>query len=363
LIGGGALLLFAVGTNVQAGWVLTTAALLLGILAAGVALPLTALRGVEVTRAVPKTATAGLPVPVTIAVANTSRRPKGMFRITDSFCGDGWAYVGGVAPGTSREYVGDRLGARRGVYSSGACTIETGAPFGLVNVRRAAPIGSPIVVYPRVYPVPERALHGRSPASATTDDVSSVREYKPGDPLKHIHWRSVAKRGRLVVREFESERIVEAAVVAQLPPDRDVGDAVASIACSFALAFLRRGEVQLIDASDDETRVTRTRSSDRVLDWGARLEPRNVDISELIGRVDVGNAVVYVGEAASIDVAAMSKLSARTSALSVVLVRELDSEQGVVEQIVARLRASGVAVAEVAPSDVETWFSKECAFA
>src|SRR5688572_9656143 len=140
---GGAVLLFAVGTNVQAGWVLVIAALLLGILVAGIVLPIRSVRGIEVQRHVPRRANAVQKMPVTISVTNTGERARGLFRVNDDFCGPGWAVVDVISPGQTRDYLGTRDGARRGVYTHGTITIETGAPFNAIRVKKTASIRSP----------------------------------------------------------------------------------------------------------------------------------------------------------------------------------------------------------------------------
>lgn len=363
-------MLFAVGTNVQAGWVLTIAALLLGVLVVGMLLPLSALRGIEISRHVPRTADAGRPVSVTIAVTNTSRSLRGMFRIADHFCGDGWAFVGAVGPGQEREFVAERHDARRGVHADGPCSVETGAPFGVMRVRREARLSSPIVVYPKTYAVPDRSLAGPLgwPAPSATGDVSSVRDYRPGDPLRHIHWRSVAKRGRLVVREFDRERQVDAAVIAHLHDDPagdpNVGDAVATVAASFALALVRAGEVQLVSADAGHVSSTGTRSSERVLDWGARLLPGDASLSSLIARVAASASVVCVCAGRDVDVATLARLAGNTSVLAVLV----DDHPGdssptrapATSRNASQLRASGVRVAVVDPSALDGWFANGC---
>ncbi len=364
------MLLFAVGTNVQAGWVLAVAALLLGILVAGIVLPLTALRGVVISRRAPPRATAGDRVPVTIAVDNASRGLRGMFRVTDDFCGRGWAYVRAVGAGARREFVGERSDARRGVHTDGTCVLESGAPFGVMTVRRTMTVGSRIVVHPRTYPVPDRLLVGRAdwPAPAATGDVSSVRDYRPGDPLRHVHWRSVAKRGRLVVREFDREHLVDTAVIARLPAspqrcegvegadtDPGTGDAIASVACSFAIAMLRGGDVQLIGAGEDDAHATRTASSDRVLDWGAQLAPGGAPLARLLEDVRGATTVLCVCDPDSADAAALAALGGRV-ALHVVVVAGPGAEGAEVAAAVMNLRAAGVSVADVRADAIGEWF-------
>ncbi|RII98410.1 DUF58 domain-containing protein, partial [Clavibacter michiganensis subsp. insidiosus] len=53
-----------------------------------------------------------------------------------------------------------------------------------------------------------RDLEGRATRDLTDSDVSfqSLREYVPGDPVRHIHWRSTAKTGVHMVRRFEETR-------------------------------------------------------------------------------------------------------------------------------------------------------------
>ena len=45
----------------------------------------------------------------------------------------------------------------------------------------------------------------RSKALDITPHASGVREYVPGDPMKRIHWPSTARRGQLIVKEFEQD--------------------------------------------------------------------------------------------------------------------------------------------------------------
>jgi uncharacterized protein (DUF58 family) len=349
---GGALLLFAVGTNVQAGWVLAVAALLIGILIAGVLMPLRGLTGVTVTRAVPRTAVAGDRVPVTLGVENRSSGTRSLFRVTDDFCGRAFAIVGSLAPRQSRTYQADREGARRGVHRSGVCELQTGAPFGVLRVNKRVELESPIVVYPKTYDASAWRLRGPSafPAPSSVGDVSSVRDYRPGDPLRHIHWRSVARRGRLVVREFDRETQATTAIVADVPSDPDVADAVASVACSIANAALRDGEVTLGGS--------RTRSSDAVLEWGARLAADGERSSAQLDGADRAEAVIYTGTASLAPVDRLRGVASSTS-LNAVLITEADGDGA--DAVAAQLRGSGGQVAVLRPDEVEAWISGGCA--
>jgi uncharacterized protein (DUF58 family) len=350
-IGGGALILFGVGTNVQAGWVLVVAALMLGILVAGLVYPLRALSGIEVTRRVPATATAGQQLGVDITITNASRRMRVLVRATDDFCGKGWAVAGLLFPRQSRTFASRRTEVRRGVYTSGECVLDSGAPFGVVQAARTVSLRSPLTVYPRVYDIDPKRMTGPGgwPELAAVGDVSSVRDYRPGDPLRHIHWRSVARRGRLVVREFDHERHADIAIVADPPADPDAADAVASVACSLALGARNGGrEVSLVSASNGAARSTSGRTVDAVLDWGARLNPSGTSLSALLRAAGEVPAVVCVCDGS--DLGALVDIASGTS-LFVVIVGEADA---------GRLVAAGADVATLAAGEVEAWFRAGC---
>ncbi|MGB1252033.1 MAG: DUF58 domain-containing protein [Candidatus Promineifilaceae bacterium] len=103
---------------------------------------------------------------------------------------------------------------RRGRFQLGPWLLRTSDPFGLFELTIRYDAVQEIVIHPPVHvdlPVvlPSgsgsgelRSLRRREQALV---NVSSVREYRPNDPLKHIHWRSSAKRGNLLVRQFDED--------------------------------------------------------------------------------------------------------------------------------------------------------------
>jgi uncharacterized protein (DUF58 family) len=301
--------------------VLLVAALLGGIAISGVLLGLRGLAGIDVTRSVPRIATAGRPLPVTLEISNRGRAYRGLVLVDDRFCGDGAAFARSVRPGRSTRFRGLRYGCRRGVYEGGPAAIETGFPFGIVRARKQVTIASPLVVYPRTFDVSTRlpAGGGALPAAAPFGDVSSVRDYHAGDPLRHIHWRTVARRGQLAVREFDEERRARMSIVAIVPEDRDLADAIASVATSLALGALREaGEVTLLTPGG----AVHERSADAVLEWGARLAAGVLEIPDTRHTVCVRPA------------------DDGSSALVVI--------------------AGGERIAELRPEEVEAWFARGC---
>ena len=104
------------------------------------------------------------------------------------------------------------LGRARGHYRTGPLMVRTTDPFGLVRLDRTFTATSEVVVTPQVHDL-GRASGGGSGGSAGeaqprrlgvsgTDDVL-VREYRQGDDVRRIHWRSTARSGELMVRREE----------------------------------------------------------------------------------------------------------------------------------------------------------------
>lgn len=265
----GSLALFAVGTNVQAGWVFAITALLFGFLFLGLLLPFRALNGVEITRLAPASTIAGEPVEVVLRVRNAARGLRGLVRVDDDFLSPGAGVVSHLWPGESVELASERKPSRRGIFTGGTCTLRTGAPFGAMIVTRSERPSSTTIVYPRTFDArPKRLMGSAGTSGAHSDDVATVREYRPGDPLRHVHWRSSARRGELVVREFEAPARPPVIVAAHVDTDGEVADAVAAVACSLALGALRDGyEVQMLPGPREAATTT------SVLEWGARLAP------------------------------------------------------------------------------------------
>jgi uncharacterized protein (DUF58 family) len=72
-----------------------------------------------------------------------------------------------------------------------------------------------------------------------SEEFVALRDYRAGDPLRHVHWRSSARTGRLVVKEFEDEFFVRHALVldtfaafAQAAAFEDAVSLAASFACT-----------------------------------------------------------------------------------------------------------------------------------
>lgn len=150
-----------------------------------------------------------------LLVRNQGRTPKLWLEVRDlSTLPDHQAsqVVIGLGGGQESGWGARTLCRQRGRFQLGPVKLTSGDPFGLFEASRVIPQTNPLVVYPATFDlvslnVPTGALPGgdavRRRTHYVTPNASSVRDYAPGDALSRIHWRSTARRDRLMVKEFE----------------------------------------------------------------------------------------------------------------------------------------------------------------
>jgi uncharacterized protein (DUF58 family) len=147
---------------------------------------------------------------------------------------------------------------RRGVLRFNGVTLARPDPLGLFRAFKTIPSPQSTLVLPKRYPLPPIALPGTMKYQAggialasnvgQSDEFVALRDYRHGDPMRHIHWRSWAKAGKPVVREFEDEFFVRHALVLDTfcdHPRTDVFEEAVSVAASFAYSV--RTQESLLD--------------------------------------------------------------------------------------------------------------------
>lgn len=103
---------------------------------------------------------------------------------------------------------------RRGIVPVGPVRTVRADPVGLVRRELVWTESAELVVHPRTIGVPStstgliRDLEGTPTRDLTSSDVAfhALREYQPGDERRYIHWKSTAKTGTFMVRQFEQTR-------------------------------------------------------------------------------------------------------------------------------------------------------------
>jgi hypothetical protein len=137
--------------------------------------------------------------------------------------------------------------SRRGVVNLTGLTIARPDPFGFFNACMTVSLPQSLLVLPKRYDLPPIGLAGNrryqsgGVALASTvgdsEEFISMRDYRPGDPLRKIHWKSWAKTGKPVVKEYQDEFFVRHALILdtfQNTEHSEILEEAVSIAASFA---------------------------------------------------------------------------------------------------------------------------------
>ena len=136
----------------------------------------------------------------------------------------------------------------RGRWPVGPLEVQRRDPFGVASW--VGPLGGPMRVAVR----PAVVSLGTSNRAASTDvyrasagartpaaDDASLRDYRPGDDLRRVHWGSSARRGQLMVRQDERAGRRPVSVVIDLPPEDAAAEWTISAGASIALALAGAG--------------------------------------------------------------------------------------------------------------------------
>jgi len=177
----------------------------------------------------------------------------------------------------------------RGRYVFADSRVEISDPFGLHRVDAPLPSPGALLVYPRLVELDRlfsesgaHALEGRRLLlrRPTGFDLHSVREHTQGESLRHVHWRSTARRGQLMVKELEDAPRDEIAVLLDADASAVAGesfDVQVRAAGSILQAYLRRGRrsVLVVNSERPESRKVHSASTDtrRALELLAAAEP------------------------------------------------------------------------------------------
>jgi uncharacterized protein (DUF58 family) len=253
----GAGLLFFLGTNVQAGWLFVMAACLLGAVVTGVILPAGMLHKVDLDRRAPSEVHQLDEVLVDVGVANRSRGMRLGIVVADAFLEPTRLEIPALRPRERVEVTTVRVARRRGPQATATVTVRSSAPFGIAEHRRRKAVGGgETLVLPAVVPLgplafirpaatADHAIHS-APRRGHGPEYLGIREYRPGDSMRHVHWPSTARTGTVMVREFEEEQTRRLAIVVDASWDaRTDGwtplDRVCAVAASVASAALAQG--------------------------------------------------------------------------------------------------------------------------
>lgn len=132
--------------------------------------------------------------------------------------------VGPLGRGETRLINRQTLAARRGYYNLKRITLIGGDPAGLFAKRKNFDLKGEIMIYPdsvklsympiRIKRQIQASILGRPIGiSGLGQEFFGVREYRPSDGVRFIHWKSCAKHGQLMVREFEANAATKVSIL------------------------------------------------------------------------------------------------------------------------------------------------------
>ena len=240
----------------------------------------------------PQVVPAGQPARVRLTLRTDGRMPTGALRIEEqvpyALGGRPRFVLEGIEHGWRGHVEYPVRAESRGRYELGPMTVRVGDPFGLVELTRAFRTTTPLVVTPRTVPLPAIPLSGsltgsgdqrpRAFAGGSAEDVT-VREYRRGDDLRRVHWRSSARVGELMVRREEQPWQTRATVFLDNRAGAHRGEGLASsletavtVAASVAVHLTNRGyTVRLVTAAGEDP-VTSWQRDDAEVSAGRLLE-------------------------------------------------------------------------------------------
>lgn len=256
-----AVALLAIAATVRSGWLYLVSSVLISLVLIGWISGVRAVRGVEIERHCPPDTFEGRPFPVELILRNKGRFTRNLLSVRDlqfegrrgkpgladrmratreSFASfmsadaieeaaDGSRFrlgarkrqprlnvtVESLGPGGEVAVRYDMSAPRRGVFSEAEMLLSSGGVFGGTEARRRLTLESPITVFPKISWIetfPLVALAADAPTEAYEwtrkgfgQDYYGVREYVRGDSLRHVHWKSTARQGKLIVKEYQQE--------------------------------------------------------------------------------------------------------------------------------------------------------------
>jgi uncharacterized protein (DUF58 family) len=259
-----------------------------------------------------------------------------------------------LAPGETRTLKLAMTPRRRGRIELAGLTLARVEPLGLVRrpIRVAAP--ARITALPRRYRVPQIALAGArkfqqggvslAASIGDSEEFVGLRDYRDGDPLHKVHWKSFARRGRPVVKEFQDEFFERHALLldtGRAAGEDEVFEEAVAIAASFVFTVDTReclldllfvgGEVHAYTTGRGQT------SPEHLLEVLAGITPSGPAEFAALARVARGRA-------------------GRISSCIVVLVEWNDERRALVESLLSSgLQVRAMLVCEQKPSDAPSW--------
>jgi uncharacterized protein (DUF58 family) len=256
--------MFAMAIQTQSIWMQVVGSALLGLLGISWLVVVVRRPGLTVTVSRPVDVTVGVSFDVDVRVQNSGRRPSPPLRVTSELPAGAdllapvTVYLDPVGPGEQTVLSVPRTPKRRGAARHSTIVLDAVAPFGFFTSRQRVDVPDGLWVAPRSLPpidVPGvwgAQVDGTGPMGPGLD-VRGVREWRPGDAVRHVHWRSTARTGQLAVLDYGEPTVgtigVLVAGTTAGAPEPDFEEALA-IAAATSMRAVEDGVVVMVAVED-----------------------------------------------------------------------------------------------------------------
>ncbi len=220
--------LLATGLYQQINLILLVAGLAAGPIVGSIFASAAMLRRLRISRRLPPYVFSGAPLPIDYTLENDRRFTAALALVIE----DDLVPVDRSVSGTgslvptvffARVPAGERAWVRwqgpspkRGKYRFRTMDLITRSPFGLLERRVTISESGSLLVYPRVGQLSRRWHLIQRQASETRrglrhdrstqqQEYHGLRDYRPGDSPRWIHWRTSARIGKPMIKEFEQQ--------------------------------------------------------------------------------------------------------------------------------------------------------------
>lgn len=216
-----ALSFFGAATNTMAGWLYVLSGMLLSLLGLNFVVAVNTLKNLQIKRLPVNAVNAGDELTLSLNIHNPTEKSKTLIVIKEEIphsLGKEIRHSIEAIPAKKETILTAYLPTKnRGIYQWENITLQTAAPFGLFYCSRYRQVETRAIVYPQVLTLQSCALVdnlGKEEAkkreshqiyyNATEGVTKALRQYRYGDPIRLIHWRTSARFGDLQVRELET---------------------------------------------------------------------------------------------------------------------------------------------------------------
>jgi len=193
---------------------------------------------------------------------------------------------------------------RRGLYTFGPIEVTTKAPFGLIERGHIYDSREELIVFPHIGKLTSNWKHERAMAADLVqqrqtrkgvfdDEYHAMREYRPGDNPRAIHWRTSARRNEIMIREFHQSRDADLMVMLDLwvpenPSESDLENVEQAVSFGAAISL------EQMQASRDSN-LSLQINGKKLTSWWGRSSPIGIEeMLEVFAKVQPGTEMSQI---------------------------------------------------------------------